>query len=228
MTEAARRRLISSAASVGIVGYNGAGKTTLLKVMCGIYSPSAQFAGPDRRRHRVPVRARDRLRDGGDGLGQHDHARGCSSGCRAPRSASARVTSPSSSSSVRRSTDPSRRIPPACSCASRSRSPTAITPDVLLLDEVIAGGRRASTTGTRRRLEMVERASILVLVSHRWPRCARCATARCGCTTARSAWTARPTRSPLPTSAASPEWRRRGVRWRRQAGFASGAGVSVS
>jgi ABC-type polysaccharide/polyol phosphate transport system ATPase subunit len=150
---------------VGIIGLNGAGKTTLLKVMCGIYAPSRgdvtvegdvaclfelatgfemEASGWDNIRTRglllglSAAEIRDRMRDIAD-FTELGNA----------------LDRPVKTYSMGMFV----RLAFAVS--------TSISPDVLLLDEVIASGDIRFQEKAQRRLdEMMERASILVLVSH--------------------------------------------------------------
>jgi len=150
---------------VGIIGFNGAGKTTLLKVMCGIYAPSSgrvlvegdiaclfelatgfemEATGWDNilTRGLLLGLSRAEIRDRMPSIAEFTEL-----GAALDRP----VKTYSSGMFV--------RLGFAVS--------TAISPDVLLLDEVIAAGDQRFHDKARRRLEdMVARASILVLVSH--------------------------------------------------------------
>jgi lipopolysaccharide transport system ATP-binding protein len=150
---------------VGIIGYNGAGKTTLLKIMCGIYAPSAGRVVVDgdiaclfelATGFEMEATGWDNILTRGLLLGlsraeirerMRDIAEFTELGAALDRP----VKTYSAGMFV--------RLGFAVS--------TAISPDVLLLDEVIAAGDVRFHDKARRRLsEMVERASILVLVSH--------------------------------------------------------------
>jgi len=150
---------------VGIIGFNGAGKTTLLKVMCGIYAPSAG---------RVVVE--------GDVACLFELATGFEMEATGWDNILTRgLLLGLSRAEIR---DRMREIAEFTELGSALDRPlktysagmfvrlgfavsTAISPDVLLLDEVIAAGDQRFHEKARRRLEqMVARASILVLVSH--------------------------------------------------------------
>ena len=159
------RLLVPPGDRVGIIGLNGAGKTTLLKVMCGIYSPThgsvtvegdiaclfelatgfeMEATGWDNIRTRglllglSPAEIRERMRDIAEFTELGDA-----------------LDRPVKTYSMGMFV----RLGFAVS--------TAISPDVLLLDEVIASGdMRFQEKAQRRLADMVDRASILVLVSH--------------------------------------------------------------
>ena len=150
---------------VGIIGLNGAGKTTLLKVMCGIYAPTTG---------RVTVE--------GDVACLFELATGFEMEATGWDNIRARgLLLGLSASEVReraREIAEFTELGPALDRAVKTYSmgmyvrlgfavSTSISPDVLLLDEVIAAGDIRFQEKAQRRLEqMVERASILVLVSH--------------------------------------------------------------
>ena len=150
---------------VGIIGFNGAGKTKLLKVMCGIYAPSEG---------RVVVE--------GDIACLFELATGFEMEATGWDNILTRgLLLGLSRAEIR---DRMREIADFTELGSALDRPlktysagmfvrlafavsTSISPDVLLLDEVIAAGDLRFHEKARRRLEqMVARASILVLVSH--------------------------------------------------------------
>jgi ABC-type polysaccharide/polyol phosphate transport system ATPase subunit len=150
---------------VGIIGFNGAGKTTLLKVMCGIYAPSVG---------RVVVE--------GDIACLFELATGFEMEATGWENILTRgLLLGLSRAEIR---DRMRDIAAFTELGAALDRPlktysagmfvrlafavsTSISPDVLLLDEVIAAGDVRFHEKARRRLEeMVQRASILVLVSH--------------------------------------------------------------
>jgi len=150
---------------VGIVGFNGAGKTTLLKVMCGIYAPSAGRVVVDgdiaclfelATGFEMEATGWDNILTRGLLLGLsraeiRDRVREIADFSELGAALDRPLKTYSSGMFV--------RLGFAVS--------TAISPDVLLLDEVIAAGDQRFHEKARRRLEdMVARASILVLVSH--------------------------------------------------------------
>ena len=150
---------------VGIIGLNGAGKTTLLKVMCGIYAPT---------RGRVTVE--------GDIACLFELATGFEMEATGWDNIRTRgLLLGLSAQEIRERMDDIAAFTELGGALDRSVKTysmgmfvrlafavsTSISPDVLLLDEVIASGDIRFQEKAQRRLdEMVERASILVLVSH--------------------------------------------------------------
>jgi len=150
---------------VGIIGFNGAGKTTLLKVMCGIYAPSTGRVVVDgdiaclfelATGFEMEASGWDNMMTRGLLLGLsrgeiRDRMRDIAEFTELGAALERPVKTYSAGMFV--------RLAFAVS--------TAISPDVLLLDEVIAAGDVRFQDKARRRLEeMVDRASLLVLVSH--------------------------------------------------------------
>ncbi|MEW6268958.1 MAG: ABC transporter ATP-binding protein [Thermodesulfobacteriota bacterium] len=150
---------------VGIVGFNGAGKTTLLKVMCGIYAPSSGRIVVDgdiaclfelATGFEMEASGWDNILTRGLLLGLsraeiRQRMRDIAEFTELGNALDRPVKTYSAGMFV--------RLAFAVS--------TAISPDVLLLDEVIAAGDARFQDKARRRLEdMVARASLLVLVSH--------------------------------------------------------------
>jgi len=150
---------------VGVIGLNGAGKTTLLKVMCGIYAPTRGSVTVEgdvaclfelATGFEMEATGWDNIRTRGLLLGLSaneikDRMREIADFTELGDALDRPVKTYSMGMFV--------RLAFAVS--------TAISPDVLLLDEVIASGDIRFQEKAQRRLdEMVERASILVLVSH--------------------------------------------------------------
>lgn len=150
---------------VGIIGLNGAGKTTLLKVMCGIYAPTRGAVTVDgdvaclfelATGFEMEATGWDNIRTRGLLLGlSHAEIRE-----RMRDIAEFTELGPALDRPVKTySMGMFVRLGFAVS--------TAISPDVLLLDEVIASGdMRFQEKAQRRLAQLVDRASILVLVSH--------------------------------------------------------------
>ncbi len=150
---------------VGIIGFNGAGKTTLLKVMCGIYAPTTGRVVVD-----------------GDIACLFELATGFEMEANGWDNILTRgLLLGLSRSEIRermREIAEFTELGPALDRPVKTYSAgmfvrlafgvsTAIEPDVLLLDEVIAAGDVRFQEKARRRLEeMIDRASLLVLVSH--------------------------------------------------------------
>jgi len=150
---------------VGIIGFNGAGKTTLLKVMCGIYAPSVG---------RVVVEGDiaclfelatgfEMEATGWENILTRGLLLGLSRG-----EIRERMRDIADFTELGTALDrPVKTYSTGMFVRLGFAVSTAISPDVLLLDEVIAAGDQRFHDKARRRLEdMVARASILVLVSH--------------------------------------------------------------
>jgi lipopolysaccharide transport system ATP-binding protein len=150
---------------VGIIGLNGAGKTTLLKVMCGIYAPTRGSVTVEgdiaclfelATGFEMEATGWDNIRTRGLLLGLsaneiRDRMRDIADFTELGSALDRPVKTYSMGMFV--------RLAFAVS--------TSISPDVLLLDEVIASGDIRFQEKAQRRLdEMMQRASILVLVSH--------------------------------------------------------------
>ena len=72
---------------------------------------------------------------------------------------------------------------------------TAIEPEILIVDEVLAAGDVAFQAKARQRMrDLISTARAVIVVSHDLARSRRFATACCGSITAGSAWTAPPKR----------------------------------
>jgi lipopolysaccharide transport system ATP-binding protein len=150
---------------VGIIGFNGAGKTTMLKVMCGIYPPTEGRVTVEgdiaclfelATGFEMEATGWDNIRTRGLLLGltvaelrerEKEIAEFTELGAALDR--------------------PMKTYSSGMSMRVAFAVSTSIAPDVLLLDEVIATGDIRFQEKAQRRLDaMVERASILVLVSH--------------------------------------------------------------
>lgn len=150
---------------VGIIGYNGAGKTTLLKVMCGIYAPSAGRVVVDGDIACLFELATgfEMEATGWDNIVTRGLLLGLSRAEIRERTRDIAAFTELGSALDR----PVKTYSAGMFVRLAFAVSTAISPDVLLLDEVIAAGDVRFHDKARRRLtEMVERASILVLVSH--------------------------------------------------------------
>ena len=193
---------VAEGEAVGIVGRNGAGKSTLLKVLTRITEPTAGVARTRGRvgvaargRHRLPPRAhRARERVPQRRHPRHDRRE-------IARAASTRSSSsPASSGSSTRRSSATR---PACTCGSPSPSPPTSTPDILLVDEVLAVGdaefqRKCLGQDGRRRARAAARSCSSATTSTPSSACAARAS---GSTAGRSSPTGPPPRSSTATSA---------------------------
>ena len=150
---------------LGVIGLNGAGKTTLLKVMCGIYPPSSG---------RVTVQGDIAcLFEIATGFEmeatgwENITTRGLLIGL-TPREIRSRTQEIAEFTELGDALDrPVKTYSAGMFLRLAFAVSTAMQPDVLLLDEVVAAGdQRFQEKATRRLEEMVAHASILVLVSH--------------------------------------------------------------
>jgi lipopolysaccharide transport system ATP-binding protein len=150
---------------VGIIGLNGAGKTTLLKVMCGIYAPSRGDVVVEgdiaclfelATGFEMEATGWDNIRTRGLLLGL------------SANEIKERMQEIADFTELGDALDrPVKTYSMGMFVRLAFAVSTSISPDVLLLDEVIASGDIRFQEKAQRRLdEMVERASILVLVSH--------------------------------------------------------------
>jgi ABC-type polysaccharide/polyol phosphate transport system ATPase subunit len=150
---------------VGIIGFNGAGKTTLLKVMCGIYQPTDGRVVID-----GDVACLFELATGFEmeATGwENILTRGLLLGL-SRAEIRERTRDIAEFTELGNALDrPVKTFSMGMFVRLAFAVSTAISPDVLLLDEVVAAGDVRFQDKARRRLEeMVARASILVLVSH--------------------------------------------------------------
>jgi len=150
---------------VGVIGLNGAGKTTLLKVMCGIYTPTSG---------RVTVEGDIAcLFEVATGFEmeatgwQNIITRGLLVGL-SRREVRERTREIAEFTELGDALDrPVKTYSAGMFLRLAFAVSTSILPDVLLLDEVVAAGDQRFHEKAQRRLQqMVDHASILVLVSH--------------------------------------------------------------
>jgi lipopolysaccharide transport system ATP-binding protein len=150
---------------VGIIGFNGAGKTTLLKVMCGIYAPTTGRVVIDGDVACLFELATgfEMEASGWDNMLTRGLLLGLSRAEIRERMREIAEFTELGSALDR----PVKTYSAGMFVRLAFAVSTSISPDVLLLDEVIAAGDARFQEKARRRLEgMVERASLLVLVSH--------------------------------------------------------------
>jgi ABC-type polysaccharide/polyol phosphate transport system ATPase subunit len=154
---------ISKGERVGVIGWNGAGKTTLLKTMCGIYTPTTG---------RVSVQ--------GDVASLFELATGFemeASGFdnmlalllgMSYREAQAAMPAIAEFTELGAALErPVKTYSFGMFLRLAFAVSTAIQPDVLLLDEIVAAGDARFQAKAQRRLDsMVENASLVVLISH--------------------------------------------------------------
>lgn len=150
---------------VGIIGLNGAGKTTLLKVMCGIYAPTRGTVTVEgdiaclfelATGFEMEASGWDNIRTRGLLLGL------------SPQELRDRQQEIADFTELGDALDrPVKTYSMGMFVRLAFAVSTSISPDVLLLDEVVASGDIRFQEKAQRRLEgMVDQASILVLVSH--------------------------------------------------------------
>jgi lipopolysaccharide transport system ATP-binding protein len=150
---------------VGVIGFNGAGKTTLLKVMCGIYAPTTGQVTVEGDIACLFELATgfEMEATGWDNILTRGLLLGLTRG-----EIRERMREIAEFTELGAALDrPVKTYSAGMFVRLGFAVSTAISPDVLLLDEVIAAGDQRFHEKAKRRLEdMVERASILVLVSH--------------------------------------------------------------
>src|SRR5262245_42803717 len=150
---------------VGIIGHNGAGKSTMLKVLAGIYPPT---------KGRLQVQGRvSSLFD--IALGFEQEANGWENICyrgylqgETPKSIGAKMQAIADFSELGEFLNmPVRHYSAGMMVRLAFSIATAIDPEILLVDEVLAVGDMAFQTKARKRmLEMMSRAHLMVMVSH--------------------------------------------------------------
>jgi lipopolysaccharide transport system ATP-binding protein len=150
---------------LGIIGANGAGKTTLLKTISGIYPPTAGRVRVD-----GDLACLFELATGfemeADGW-ENIRTRGLLLGL-TPAEIRYRTAEIAEFSGLGRALGrPLKTYSAGMFVRLAFAVSTAISPDVLLLDEIIGAGDMQFQERARKRLDqLIERASILVLVSH--------------------------------------------------------------
>jgi ABC-type polysaccharide/polyol phosphate transport system ATPase subunit len=156
---------IRSGERVGLIGHNGAGKSSLLKVMAGIYPPqrgTVTTAG-----HICPlfefVTGFEMEATGWENIRTRALLLGMS-----PAEIDAKIESIAAFSNLGEFLDiPVRHYSTGMFVRLAFATSTAVDPQILLLDEVMAAGDAAFIDSARRRMnELMERASIVVFASH--------------------------------------------------------------
>ena len=150
---------------VGVIGLNGAGKTTLLKVMCGIYPPTA-----GRLTVEGDIACLFEIATGFEmeATGwENIITRGLLIGL-TRREIRERTEEIAAFTELGDALDrPVKTYSSGMFIRLAFAVSTSMVPDVLLLDEVVAAGdQQFQEKATERLTQMVERASILVMVSH--------------------------------------------------------------
>jgi lipopolysaccharide transport system ATP-binding protein len=150
---------------LGIIGHNGAGKSTLLKLLAGVYPPS-------RGRRRVEGRISSLFEislgfeleaNGWENIAYRGYLQG-----ETPRSVRAKMQSIADFSELGSFLDmPVRYYSAGMQVRLAFSIATAIEPEVLLIDEVLAVGDLAFQDKARRRMQdMMAKARLIVFVSH--------------------------------------------------------------
>lgn len=156
---------ITSGERVGLIGPNGAGKSTLLKVMAGIYPPQrgqVKIEG-----HVCPLfefmTGFEMEANGWDNIRTRALLLGMS-----PREIERKLDGIANFSGLGEFLDvPIRCYSSGMLLRLAFATSTAVDPQILLLDEVMAAGDAAFIASARKRMnELMERASIVVFASH--------------------------------------------------------------
>jgi ABC-type polysaccharide/polyol phosphate transport system ATPase subunit len=150
---------------VGLIGHNGAGKSSLLKVMAGIYPPQRGVVRTDG--HVCPmfefVTGFEMEATGWENIRTRALLLGMS-----PKEIDAKIDDIAAFSNLGQFLDiPVRHYSTGMYVRLAFATSTAVDPQILLLDEVMAAGDAAFIESARRRMnELMERANIVVFASH--------------------------------------------------------------
>jgi len=156
---------IKSGERVGIIGHNGAGKSTLLKVLAGIYPPQSGRVCIDG--HVCPlfefVTGFEMEATGWENIRTRALLLGMS-----PKEIELKIDGIAAFSNLGEFLDiPVRHYSTGMFVRLAFATSTAVDPQILLLDEVMAAGDAAFIESARRRMnELMLRASIVVFASH--------------------------------------------------------------
>lgn len=156
---------IKSGERVGLIGHNGAGKSTLLKVMAGIYPPQRGHVAVDG--HVCPlfefVTGFEMEATGWENIRTRALLLGM-----ATKEIDRKIESIGAFSNLGEFLDiPLRHYSSGMCVRLAFATSTAVDPQILLLDEVMAAGDAAFMESARQRMnELMERASIVVFATH--------------------------------------------------------------
>jgi lipopolysaccharide transport system ATP-binding protein len=156
---------IKSGERVGIIGHNGAGKSTLLKVLAGIYPP--QRGTVDIEGHVCPlfefVTGFEMEATGWENIRTRALLLGMS-----PKEIDKKIDGIAAFSNLGEFLDiPVRHYSSGMFVRLAFATSTAVDPQILLLDEVMAAGDAAFIESARQRMnELMLRASVVVFASH--------------------------------------------------------------
>jgi lipopolysaccharide transport system ATP-binding protein len=156
---------IRSGERVGLIGHNGAGKSSLLKVMAGIYPPQRGLVHTDG--HVCPlfefVTGFEMEATGWENIRTRALLLGMS-----PKEIDQKIDDIAAFSNLGEFLDiPVRHYSTGMFVRLAFATSTAVDPQILLLDEVMAAGDAAFIESARRRMnELMERANIVVFASH--------------------------------------------------------------
>ena len=156
---------IGSGERVGLIGHNGAGKSSLLKVMAGIYPPQRGIV--DTEGHVCPlfefVTGFEMEATGWENIRTRALLLGMS-----PKEIDQKIDGIAAFSNLGQFLDiPVRHYSTGMFVRLAFATSTAVDPQILLLDEVMAAGDAAFIESARQRMnELMERANVVVFASH--------------------------------------------------------------
>ncbi len=156
---------IQSGERVGLIGHNGAGKSTLLKVIAGIYPPQRGSVSTDGHICSMFefITGFEMEANGWENIRTRAMLLGMS-----PQEIDEKIETIGAVSKLGEFLDiPVRHYSTGMYVRLAFATSTAVDPEILLLDEVMAAGDAAFLESARRRMnEFMERASIVVFATH--------------------------------------------------------------